>query len=229
MLIDGFQKLTLLDFPDTVACIIFTKGCNYRCPFCYNSPLVLDKTKTSNYLEKEILEYLKKRRGLIDGIVISGGEPTLQKDLKEFILKVKEMKLKVKLDTNGTNPSILKDLIENNLLDYVAMDIKNSFNKYETTVGTRNVYLDNIKESISILKSSNINYEFRTTIVKEFHSVTEIKKILRYIDGSKYFIQNYQDNENVLKKGLHSFSKDELVIMNDELKKEFTNFKIRGL
>ena len=229
MLIDGFQKLTLLDFPDTVACIVFTKGCNCKCPFCYNSPLVLDKTKTSNYTDDEIFNYLEKRRGLIDGIVVSGGEATLQKNLKEFISRVKMMNFKVKLDTNGTNPDVLKELIECNILDYVAMDIKNCFDKYEMTIGTKKDFQDDIKKSIEILKKSNIDYEFRTTIVKEFHTISDIKKILKYIDGSKYFIQNYQDNENVIKKGLHSFSKEELIIINNELSKEFTNFKIRGL
>lgn len=229
MLIDGFQKLTLLDFPNIVSCIVFTKGCNYRCPFCYNSPLVLDKSKTSNYTEDEIFDYLNKRKGLIDGVVISGGEATLQRNIKEFISKIKKMGFKVKLDTNGTNPNVIKNLLEDNLLDYVAMDIKNSFDKYEITVGLSKTCLDSVKESIKILKESNIDYEFRTTIVKEFHTISDIKKILKYIDGSKYFIQNYQDNENVIKKGLHCFSKDELNMMNDELKNEFTNFKIREL
>ena len=229
MLIDGFQKVTLLDFPNTVSCIVFTKGCNYRCPFCYNSPLVLDKTEKLNYTEEEIIKYLDKRKGLIDGVVISGGEPTLQKNLIDFISKIKKMNFKVKLDTNGTNPNVLKNLLDNGLLDYVAMDIKNSFDKYEMTVGLRRTYLDSIKESIKILKESNIDYEFRTTIVKEFHTISDLKEILKYIDGSRYFIQNFQDNENVLKRGLHSFSNDELHIINNELKNEFANFKIRGL
>ncbi len=229
MIVDGFQKLTLLDFPNTVSCIVFTKGCNLRCPFCYNSPLVLNTKSDSNYSEEYILDYLNKRKNVLDGVVISGGEPTLQKDLKEFILKVKELGYKVKLDTNGTNPKVLKELLDLDLLDYVAMDIKNSFEKYKNTSGINRINLDNIKKSILLLRKSKIDYEFRTTIVKEFHTIEDIISILNTIGDSKYYIQNFQDNENVIKKGLHSFNKDELLEINNELLKKFTNFKIREL
>src|SRR5574344_526886 len=123
MIIDGFQKLTLLDFPENIACILFTKGCNLKCPFCHNAPLVLGKSREGLISQEEIFEYLKKRKGILDGVVISGGEPLIQKDIRNFITKIKDLGYKVKLDTNGTNPKMLNDLIDDNLLDYVAMDI----------------------------------------------------------------------------------------------------------
>ena len=229
MIIDGFQKLTLLDFPGAMACILFTKGCNLRCPFCHNGPLVLDKTKTGLISEEEIFEYLKKRKNVLDGVVISGGEPLLQKDIKRFISDIKQLGYKIKLDTNGTSPQILNELIEEGLIDYVAMDIKNVFEKYPKITGCKNVNTDNIKKSIEVLKRNKIDYEFRTTIVKEFHDIKDIKTILTYIGNSKYFIQNFVNSENVIKSGLHGFTKEELIKINEELKDEFTNFKIREL
>ena len=229
MIIDGFQKLTLLDFPEKMACMIFTRGCNFKCPFCHNGPLVLNKTKEGFINESEIFEYLKKRKKLLDGVVVSGGEPLLQRDIKTFITKIKDLGYKVKIDTNGTSPLLLEELINEGLVDYVAMDIKNVFEKYPKITGCRNVNIDNIKKSINILKQDRIDYEFRTTIVKEFHTIEDIKKILSYIEGSKYYLQNFVDSENVIQSGLHGFSREELIDINTELEKEFTNFKIREL
>ena len=229
MKISGLQKLTLLDFPDVVSCIVFTKGCNLRCPFCHNSSLVVDSKLTPEIDEEEVFSYLNKRKNILDGVVISGGEPLLQKDIKDFIVRIKTLGYKVKLDTNGVNSKLLSELIDEKLVDYVAMDIKNTFDKYDMTTGTSNSRIDNIKESIRILKKEKVPYEFRTTIVKDFHNIEDIKKILKYINGSKYFIQNFVDNENTIKKGLTGFTKDELININNELKKDFTNFKIREL
>ena len=229
MKISGLQKLTLLDFPDVVSCIVFTKGCNLRCPFCHNSSLVVDSKLTPEIDEEEVFSYLNKRKNILDGVVISGGEPLLQKDIKDFIVKVKILGYKVKLDTNGVNSKLLSELIDEKLVDYVAMDIKNTFDKYDMTTGKSNSRIDNIKESIRILKKEKVPYEFRTTIVKDFHNIEDIKKILKYINGSKYCIQNFVDNENTIKKGLTGFTKDELININNELKKDFTNFKIREL
>ncbi len=229
MKISGLQKLTLLDFPDVVSCIVFTKGCNLRCPFCHNSSLVVDSKLTPEIDEEEVFSYLNKRKNILDGVVISGGEPLLQKDIKDFIVRIKTLGYKVKLDTNGVNSKLLSELIDEKLVDYVAMDIKNTFDKYDMTTGKSNSKIDNIKESIRILKKEKVPYEFRTTIVKDFHNIEDIKKILKYINGSKYFIQNFVDNENTIKKGLIGFTKDELININDELKKDFTNFKIREL
>ncbi len=229
MKISGLQKLTLLDFPDVVSCIVFTKGCNLRCPFCHNSSLVVDSKLTPEIDEEEVFSYLNKRKNILDGVVISGGEPLLQKDIKDFIVRIKTLGYKVKLDTNGVNSKLLSELIDEKLVDYVAMDIKNTFDKYDMTTGKSNSRIDNIKESIRILKKEKVPYEFRTTIVKDFHNIEDIKKILKYINGSKYFIQNFVDNENTIKKGLTGFTKDELININNELKKDFTNFKIREL
>lgn len=229
MKISGLQKLTLLDFPDVVSCIVFTKGCNLRCPFCHNSSLVVDCKLTPEIDEEEVFDYLNKRKKILDGVVISGGEPLLQNNIKDFIVRIKALGYKVKLDTNGINSKLLSELIDEKLVDYVAMDIKNTFDKYDMTTGKSNSGIDNIKESIRILKKEKVPYEFRTTIVKDFHDIEDIKKILKYINGSKFFIQNFVDNENTIKKGLTSFTKDELIKINNELKKDFTNFKIREL
>ena len=171
MTINGMQKLTLLDYPGNVACLIFTQGCNFRCPFCHNSGLLDMNNNCEKIDEKEVFKYLEKRRGLLDGVCISGGEPLLQKDIEDFIRKVKDLGYKVKLDTNGSSPKKLKQLIEDGLIDYVAMDIKNDFLNYDKTAGMC-TNIDNIKKSIEIIENSNIEYEFRTTIVKQFHDVS---------------------------------------------------------
>lgn len=225
--IEGLQKVTLLDFPKKVACTIFTKGCNFNCSFCQNSSLIpCDKGKIS---EDEIFEYLNKRKNILDGVVITGGEPLVQKDIKCFIKKIKDLGLLVKLDTNGSNPKVLKELIDENLIDYVAMDIKNIFLKYKMTVG-KNILLKNIEESINILKNSNIDYEFRTTIVKELHTIDDLRKICEYIGNKcKYYLQNFEDSEDVINHSLHGFSHDELLMINDNLKDSFPNMEIRAL
>ncbi|MBQ5791654.1 MAG: anaerobic ribonucleoside-triphosphate reductase activating protein, partial [Clostridia bacterium] len=162
MQINGFQKLTLLDFPGKVACIVFTPGCNFRCPFCHNASLVthIDGERIE---EEEILSYLKKRQGLLDGVVVTGGEPTLQGDLADFLGKVKALGYAVKLDTNGTSPEKLKTLVEKGLVDYVAMDIKNTAAKYPVTAGCGSAVLGKVEESIDFLLADTVDYEFRTT------------------------------------------------------------------
>ena len=167
MKISGFQKLTLLDFPGKVSCIIFTQGCNFKCPYCQNSGLIGHENE---YLipEEEIFSYLKKRQGILDGIVISGGEPTVQKDLDQFMRKVKELGYQIKLDTNGSNPDLIKKLLDEELVDYVAMDIKNVLSEYKDVTGVK-VLEEKIKKSIKILQKSNIDHEFRTTIIKNIH------------------------------------------------------------
>ena len=230
MKISGMQKLTLLDYPGKTACLIFTQGCNFRCPFCQNSDLLEADKKPSIIPEEEVLAYLDKRKGILDGICISGGEPLLQPDLKEFIIKVKSLGYKVKLDTNGSSPNKLKDLIDNNLLDYVAMDIKNDFEDYGKTSGIEKLNLDNIKRSIKIIEESNIEYEFRTTVAKELHDTNKLESICRYIDkDAKYFIQNYRDCDTVLEQGkLTSFTEEELRRIQDNLNK-YPNVIVRGI
>lgn len=227
MRISGLQKTTLQDFPGHLSAIIFTQGCNYRCPFCHNSEIIQKNNDLID--ENEIIGYLSKRKGILEGVVITGGEPTLQNNLKDFIKKIKSLGLSIKLDTNGTNPKLLKELVQENLLDYIAMDIKNSFDSYEDISGVKNFKLDEIKESIKIIKDSKVRHEFRTTIVKEFHNIKKIEAILKYVDGSKYFLQNFEDSDNVLTKGLHGFTIEELKEIESKLKTKFTNVTVRGL
>ena len=227
MNIAGVQKVTLLDYPGKVACEIFTQGCNFECPFCQNSSLI-PITNTGEFSEEEIFEYLNLRKNILDGVVITGGEPTVQKDLKGFIKKIKDLGLLVKLDTNGGNPKVLQELIDEDLVDYVAMDIKNIFNKYNITAGKK-INLDNIKKSIEILKASKIDYEFRTTIIKEMHSLDDIISICKLVGNAKYYLQNFEDSENVLDHSLHGFSREELLFIDKYLKDLFPNVEIRAL
>jgi pyruvate formate lyase activating enzyme len=201
MQINGFQKLTLLDFPGKVACIVFTPGCNFRCPFCHNASLVthIDGERIE---EEEILSYLKKRQGLLDGVVVTGGEPTLQGDLADFLGKVKALGYAVKLDTNGTSPEKLKILVEKGLVDYVAMDIKNTAAKYPVTAGCGSAVLGKVEESIDFLLADTVDYEFRTTVTAELHTPQDIGNIAKRIKGAKrYFLQNFIDSGDIVSPG----------------------------
>lgn len=229
MIIAGMQKLTLLDYPGHMACIIFTKGCNFNCSFCQNSGLICNAEDDDCISESEVLAYLEKRKKVLDGLVISGGEPTVQKGLKEFIIKVKNLGLKVKLDTNGYNPSLLKELLNENLLDYVAMDVKADMKGYQNVIG-KGIITEKILESINILINSSIDYEFRTTIIKGIHDIEKIKEILELIGTkSKYYIQNFRLSENVIDKNLQSFSNEELEEIENEIRKKYKLAKVRGL
>ena len=188
MKIAGMEKLSLQDYPNHMSCIIFTQGCNMRCPFCHNSSLI-PLEGDAEVSEEEFFEYIEKRKNMLDGVTISGGEPTVQKDLKDFIKKVKAIGYEIKLDTNGMNFSLLKELIDEKLVDYVAMDIKNSINKYEETSGVKKINIDNILNSIELLKQNKVQYEFRTTIINEYHSLQDIMEIINIIGDSKYFLQ----------------------------------------
>ncbi len=224
MKVYGLQKLTLLDYPGLVACTIFTGGCNFRCPFCHNALLVtrLEESKEGVMEEEEVLAFLKKRAGLLDGVCITGGEPLMQKDLKQFIEKVRNLGFKIKLDTNGSYPERLKELLDKGLLDYVAMDIKNSPDKYAVTCGLDIFNVEHIKESVEIIKNSGVDHEFRTTSVKGFHNIDSFEKIGNWLAGDdKYFIQNFKDSGNLIKEGLDGFNKDEL--------NEFLNVVIKNL
>lgn len=228
MKIAGIQKVTLLDFPGKVACMIFTQGCNLCCPFCQNSSLIPTKEK-SNMTVDEVLDYLNLRKKILDGVVITGGEPLVQKDIKDLLRNIKELGLLIKIDTNGTYPLILKEIIEEGLVDYVAMDIKNVDSKYMMTVGKK-INIDNIKKSIDILKSSKIDYEFRTTLVKEFHNFEGIKKICELVGkDSKYYLQNFEDSSDVINHNLHGFTRGELLLIYENIKESFPNVEIRAL
>ena len=227
MVINGFDKVTLLNYPGKVACTIFTKGCNFKCEFCHNSGLI-DNSNIGIINEIEIFKYLEKRKNILDGVCISGGEPLIQKDIKIFIKRIKDMGYKVKLDTNGSNPKLLSELINDNLIDYVAMDIKNVFDKYKTIAGD-NVNIDNIKESIKVIEESNIEYEFRTTLVHEYHTINDIREILKLINKkSPYYLQNFVNSDGVVNKKLTSFTNDELIYIRESLK-EFPNVIFRDI
>lgn len=229
MIIDGFNKLTLLDYPDKVACIIFTRGCNFCCPFCQNSSLITLDDSQGKVLETEVLAYLEKRKNILDGVVISGGEPLIQKDIKNFMQKIKKMGYSIKLDTNGSNPQLLAELINLKLVDYVAMDIKNVFLKYKLTAG-KNVALSNIEKSINVLKENKVAFEFRTTIIKEMHTLTDLQRICEFIGPAcKYYLQNFEDSEDVINHSLHGFTREELFLINNKLKVKFPNLEIRAL
>lgn len=228
MIIGGFQKTTLLDYPDKIACIIFTQGCNLNCPFCHNS-LLINNSKKSLITEKEIFDYLEKRVGILEGVCITGGEPLLQKDIETFIQRIKSYGYKVKIDTNGSNPELLKELLDKKLIDYIAMDIKNTFDKYEITSGKK-VNIDNIKKSIDIINKSKIDHEFRTTLVKEFHNINDIESICKILKkDSKYYLQNFVNSEGVLNKDLHGFSLEELKDMKNKLINIYPNIMFRDI
>lgn len=219
--------MTLLDYPGKVACTIFTGGCNFRCPFCQNASLVthIDEDKID---EEEIFEFLEERKGKLDAVCISGGEPCLQKDLVSFCQKIKSLGFLIKLDTNGSFPNVIKDLVSQNLIDYVAMDVKNSPEKYALTAGIK-VELENIKESIDFLKNSSISHEFRTTVVQELHNLFDLKAISKWVSPSKLYFQQFRDSEDVIKKGLHAYEKEEMFKMCQECQKDCPNVYLRGI
>lgn len=227
----GLQKLTLLDFPGQVACTLFTRGCNMRCPFCHNALLVTEAHKQKTYKNEEILAFLKKRVGILDGIAITGGEPTLMNGLREFIIEARALGYKIKLDTNGTRPEVLRSLLEERLVDYVAMDIKNSREKYGVTVGFDKSYdLSPIDESISILMNGDVDFEFRTTVSKTFHTEEDILKIGEWLAGKeKFFLQQFKDSGNLIGEGIEAYSEDEMRALLDKILPFVPNAQLRGI
>ena len=222
--------MTLLDYPGKVACTVFTGGCNLRCPFCHNALLVTGVSGAKEYPEEEILSFLGKRKGLLDGVCITGGEPLLQKDIASFIIRIKEMGYFVKLDTNGCYPDKLERLAEEKLVDYVAMDIKNAFPFYPETVGIKDFDVAPVKKSAGFLLSGKVDFEFRTTVVKEFHSVSRIEALAKEIAGApRYFLQNFVDSGNLIGSGLHPAGREELEKMAAAAKKHIPATQIRGI
>lgn len=223
----GLDKMSLLDYEDYVSAVIFAPKCNFRCPFCHNGDSVLNSTNEIPF--EEILNYLKSRKGLLDAVVVTGGEPTLMTDLEQKIRQIKELGYEVKLDTNGTNPDVLKHLIDKKLIDYVAMDIKNSEEKYALTAGCKYIDLSKIKQSIEILKNSPIRYEFRTTLVKEFHDFSDIKGIGELVKSAKkIYLQKFVDREGVIQKGLHQVDEDIALLYKKDLENYVSEVYLRG-
>lgn len=230
MNIQGLQKLTLLDYPEKVACTIFTAGCNFRCPFCHNASLVTHIDMGRNIPTEQVLSFLKKRLGVLDGICISGGEPLLQPDLEEFISRVKEMGYFVKLDTNGSSADLLRRLVEKRLLDYVAMDIKNAPEKYSATIGMKEYNMENVFQSVDFLLSGAVSYEFRTTVIREFHKREDFDSIGRWIKGAeRYYLQNFQDSGDLIRPGLRAYTKEILVQALEVVRRNVPNAELRGI
>lgn len=230
MKIYGLNKTTLLDYPGKVASTIFTGGCNFRCPFCHNSPLILPDQTLPAIPQERILEFLKKRCNILEGVCITGGEPTLHKELYHFLKRIKELGLLIKIDTNGSNPAFLKQLVKEGLIDKIAMDIKSSPENYHILTGLSKFELSAVNESIAFLMEGNIEYEFRTTAVRELHSEKDFIQIGKWIAGAKvYYLQAYRDSEEVLQPGYSSFSTEELQHFRSILLHTIPLVEIRGI
>ena len=229
MKIHGLMKMTLLDFPGQVACTVFLGGCDMRCPFCHNSEL-LDMNAPEEMDENGLYDFLSKRKGLLDGVVFTGGEPLLRRDLMPVMRKIREMGYKIKLDTNGNHPDRLKEIVGAGLVDYVAMDIKNSPEKYGVTIGLPDFDISKVKESVEFLLSGKVPYEFRTTIVKQFHDEESMKKIAEWIKGAdRYYLQGFVDRETVHFSGLEACSKEQMESFLKIVKSSVKEADLRGV
>ena len=230
MQIFGFNKTTLLDFPEHVACTVFTGGCNFRCTFCQNGDLVLHGGSLPVLDEEEVFRVLRKRKGILTGVCVTGGEPTLQRDLDVFLSRVKELGYLVKLDSNGYRPEVLQSLCERGLVDYFAMDIKSSPENYARTAGVKELDMGLIRESVDFIRSCGLDYEFRTTVVRELHSSGDFLSIGEWLKGCKaYFLQSYVESEGVICKEFSSYSKEELEEFVMLLKPYIDNVSLRGV
>lgn len=225
----GLQKTTLLDYPGHIAATIFLGGCNFLCPFCHNSSLIGGDV-TASFSEDEIMDFLKKRKGILEGVCITGGEPTLNGDLEPFIKAIKYLGYLVKLDTNGHQPQVLKTLVSHGLLDYVAMDIKAGKENYKKASGVASIHMEQIEKSAAFLMEGQVPWEFRTTTVKGIHTKEDFLAIGQWLKGSsRYYLQNYVESEDVLCPGYESFSKRELEDFIDILRPYLPNASLRGV
>lgn len=231
MNIQGLQKLSLLDYPTKISCTIFTGGCNLCCPFCHNASLVfLDQMVMGSIPVDSVLSFLKKRQKVLDAVCISGGEPLLQLDLEDFLKQVKELGYLIKLDTNGTFPDLLQQFVEKELVDYVAMDIKNSLGKYCVTAGLRSFDTKVVEESVQYLLKQPVEYEFRTTVVRQFHQAEDFISIGKWIHGAKnYFLQSFVDSGNLIESNLSGYSKREMEQFQQLLSLDIPNVMLRGV
>lgn len=223
----GMDKLSLLDYEDKVSAVLFCKPCNFRCPFCHNGLTVLNSDYEISW--ENVIKYLKTRQGILDAVVFSGGEVTLMPDLKEKMSEVKSMGFLIKLDTNGSNPEIVKDLIESNLVDYVAMDIKNSEPKYPITTNINVNYFFKVVETFKLLMEKKIDFELRTTLVEEFHTKDDILNIANQFQGApKMYLQKFVEREGCLKKGLHPISEDQANEFKSIMERYISKVELRG-
>jgi len=235
MTVAGLQKMTLLDFPGKVACTVFLQGCNFRCPFCHNSDL-LGSRGPEGMAAEELLKFLEKRKGLLDGVCITGGEPTLQPGLEDLIRRIKEMGYAVKLDTNGSRPEVLKRLVAENLLDYVAMDIKNCPESYVQTAAMKPELLEAVQESMHFLLTGTLDYEFRTTVVDQLHNEDQIREIGQWLQtispdhkAKRFFLQCYMERESVLSPGFSPPSREKMAKFVSILQPFVQQIEVRGM
>lgn len=232
MKVTGIQKLTLLDYPGVVACTVFTAGCNFRCPFCHNAMLVLPEQIDDECLtDDEVFGFLKKRRGVLDGVAVTGGEPLLHADMPEFLARVKELGYKIKLDTNGSNPELLSEIIKNKLVDRVAMDIKNAPEEYARTIGLESFDIAPVERSKEMLLSGETDYEFRTTVVKGIHTKESLIGAAKWIEGAKeYYLQQFKDSGNlILPDGLSAYDEKQMHTLADAVRDYVPTVEVRGV
>ena len=229
MVIHGLQKMTLLDFPGKVACTIFLGWCDFRCPFCHNWELI-DGSAPAELDDEKLLDFLKKRRGLLEGVAITGGEPMLNKDLPELMRKIRELGYPVKVDTNGNHPEMLRRVIDEKLVDYIAMDVKNSRERYAQTIGLEEFDTSNVEKSIGIIMGSGIEYEFRTTVVEQLHDNDSFKGIGTLIEGAeRYFLQKFTDRDTVPFEGLSAPSDDKIREYLETVRPFVKEVQLRGV
>lgn len=229
MKIKGLQRTTLLDYPEKLACTVFSGGCNFRCPFCHNASLVLNAEAVEEIPEEDFFSYIEKRRKMLDGVCITGGEPLLCPDIVDFIRKIRSYGLLVKLDTNGSFPDKLEYLLDEGLVDYVAMDIKNSKEKYALTAGLKE-FPEKIERSIDLIMEKAPDYEFRTTVVRELHDIQDIANIaMRIKNAKKYFLQSYVDSGDTIAKGFSGYSAEEMLQILENTKKILPITVLRGI
>lgn len=229
MEIHGLQKMTLLDYPGKVACTVFLSGCDFRCPFCHNGELVTG-TCPPETDDQGLLAFLNRRKGLLDGVCVTGGEPLLRPDLPLLLGEIKELGFRVKVDTNGTHPDRLRRLVEEGLVDYVAMDVKNSPERYPETVGVPGLDLTPVRDSVAWLLEGHVEYEFRTTAVRQLHDAASFQAIGRWLQGARrYYIQNFVDRDTVLRAGLSGFEKAELEAFASLVRPFVERVEVRGV
>ena len=230
MILNGLQKLTLLDFPGKVACTVFLSGCNFRCPFCHNASLVLAPDEAEQIPEETVLAFLKKRQGVLDGVCVTGGEPLLQPGLAAFLEKVRALGYAVKLDTNGYFPKRLRALVSAGLLDYIAMDVKNCPEKYPQTVGLPALDISPVMESAAYLRSCGVPYEFRTTVVRGLHTARDMEEIADWLEGAqRYFLQSFVDSGDVIAPGFDAYTTAEMREFLAIVREKVPNAELRGI
>ena len=232
MQVTGIQKLTLLDYPGTVACTVFTAGCNFRCPFCHNAMLVLPEQMEPDYLtDSEVFDFLRKRRGVLDGVAVTGGEPLLHRDMPEFLSRIKELGYKIKLDTNGSNPALLREIVEAGLVDRVARDINNAPESYAETIGFEHFDIAPVEQSKSFLLEGSVDYEFRTTVVRGIHTKESLIGAAKWISGAKeYYLQQFKDSGSlVMGEGLSAYDEKQMHELAEAVREYVPTVEVRGV